>query len=226
MRLVAEPENGVVLVAPRRASQREIDAFAAEHRDWIRRQTERLAEQRAAGLGLDRAGFAWIDGTPIPVQYRAAARASARVSSDSVACAGPTSAAAEAAVERLYRRLALERINDVIAVEAAHVGARPLRVGVGDTRSRWGSCTAKGSLRFSWRLILAPPDVLRYVVIHELCHLHRMDHSAAFWALVRDAMPAHREHSDWLREHGWELHAHVARVVGSNGSDHPLVPPV
>ena len=80
-------------------------------------------------------------------------------------------------------------------------------VGVGDPRSRWGSCTSSGAIRYSWRLILAPPDVRRATVAHELAHLLHMDHSPAFHAahariMGGDPRPARA----WLRAHGAELH--------------------
>ena len=75
-----------------------------------------------------------------------------------------------------------------------------------DTRSRWGSCTAKGDLMFNWRLILAPPPVLDYVAAHEVAHLAQMNHSPAFWAEVARLFPAHLEARRWLKTQGSHLH--------------------
>ncbi|MCC5955360.1 MAG: M48 family metallopeptidase [Natronohydrobacter sp.] len=88
-----------------------------------------------------------------------------------------------------------------------------------DTRSRWGSCTADGRLMFSWRLIMAPPQVLHYVAAHEVAHLRHMDHSRAFWACVRELMPDYALHRTWLREHGAALHGYCfnARPAAENG---------
>lgn len=85
--------------------------------------------------------------------------------------------------------------------------ARPLAaVKIGDTRGRWGSCAADGTLRFSWRVILAPPEILRYLVAHEVAHLAEMNHSPRFWAVVAhlcsDAAPSRA----WLHRHGPTLH--------------------
>jgi predicted metal-dependent hydrolase len=76
---------------------------------------------------------------------------------------------------------------------------------IGSQRTLWGSCSPRGNLSFNWRLVLAPFDVLDYVVVHELCHLHVPDHSARFWRLVERQRPAWREQRDWLREHGPEV---------------------
>lgn len=88
---------------------------------------------------------------------------------------------------------------------AAGLGREVTRVSVRDGRSRWGSCTPPGRLSFSWRLLLAPEAVLDYVVVHEVCHLVRPDHSPAFWRLVEDLRPGHATARHWLREHGERL---------------------
>ncbi len=87
------------------------------------------------------------------------------------------------------------------------VRARPLgAVRVGDTRARWGSCAADGTLRFSWRVILAPPDILRYLVAHEVAHLAEMNHSPKFWQVVERLHPDAATARAWLHRHGSALH--------------------
>jgi len=82
------------------------------------------------------------------------------------------------------------------------------RLSLRDTRSRWGSCTADAGLMYSWRLIMAPPDVLRYVAAHEVAHLQEMNHSPAFWALVQQLYGDYRTPRGWLRQHGAGLHSY------------------
>ena len=84
----------------------------------------------------------------------------------------------------------------------AFTGGAYNTIRIGDQRSRWGSCSSNGTLSFNWRLILAPPEILDYVVIHELCHLTHMNHSKAFWELVESVDPDYKEHERWLRENG------------------------
>jgi predicted metal-dependent hydrolase len=113
--------------------------------------------------------------------------------------------AASHAVERWYRNEARGAIAACVTAESRRLGARPSRVAVRDQRTRWGSCSASGGLSFSWRLLLAPAPVLRYVVVHELCHLRRHDHSRVFWSLVDEALPDWRDDAAWLKVHGLAL---------------------
>ena len=86
---------------------------------------------------------------------------------------------------------------------------RPRKVAVKDTRSRWGSCSASGAVSLSWRLAFAPPEVMRYVVIHECCHLTEMNHSFRFWALVgRNYGAGYKSANRWLAKEGRKLFAY------------------
>jgi predicted metal-dependent hydrolase len=88
---------------------------------------------------------------------------------------------------------------------AARIGHQITRVSVRDTRSRWGSCSAKGNLSFSWRLIFAPEEVVDYVVAHEVAHLAEMNHGPRFWRLVETLAPGNARQRRWLDRHRAEL---------------------
>ena len=103
------------------------------------------------------------------------------------------------------RAVALERIVPIVEEEAPRLGVVVRRISVRDQRTRWGSCSARGTLSFNWRLVLAPHEVLDYVVVHELCHLREQNHSPRFWALVEELRPDYRAQKQWLKRHGWEL---------------------
>jgi predicted metal-dependent hydrolase len=103
-------------------------------------------------------------------------------------------------------RLAVrELVAMLVDEEGPEIGVAPARIQIRDQRSRWGSCSTSGTLSFNWRLVLAPFDVLDYVVVHELCHLREPNHSRRFWTLVEDRRPEWRAQRDWLHEHGPEL---------------------
>ena len=88
------------------------------------------------------------------------------------------------------------------------------RITIRDQKTRWGSCSSRGTLSFNYRLIFAPPGILDYVVVHELCHLTHMNHSKDFWDMVARVMPDYRIRKQWLRDHGQELtlENHLAQV--------------
>lgn len=110
-----------------------------------------------------------------------------------------------AALEKRYIEAAKDYFPKRAACFLPFTGGNFNRITIRDQKTRWGSCSAKGTLSFNWRLMLAPPAVLDYVVVHELCHLTHMDHSKAFWALVESVCPDYRAHRKWLKEHGHEL---------------------
>ena len=108
-------------------------------------------------------------------------------------------------LEKRYRRAASEYFPKRVQYYEQLMGVHHTRIAIRDQKTRWGSCSSNGTLSFNWRLMLAPPHILDYVVVHELCHLIHMDHSAAFWKTVESVMPDYRECRQWLRVHGQEL---------------------
>jgi hypothetical protein len=103
------------------------------------------------------------------------------------------------------RVAARELVTMVLEEESVALGVSYQRVQIRDQRTRWGSCSARGTLSFNWRLALAPFEVLDYVVVHELCHLREPNHSARFWRLVASRRPGWRGQRAWLTTHGPEL---------------------
>jgi predicted metal-dependent hydrolase len=106
------------------------------------------------------------------------------------------------------RRLARDCVGEAGERVASQLEVSFRRITIRDTRSLWGSCSPTGRLSFSWRLILGPPEVLEYVVAHELCHLRIGGHPPSFWRLVESVRPTYRREREWLRDHGWELLAY------------------
>ena len=109
-------------------------------------------------------------------------------------------------MEGWYRREARALLEERSRALARTLDAHLAEITVRDPRSRWGSCSRRGRISYSWRLLLAPESVLDYVVAHEVCHLRRPDHSPAFWELVHQVCPGADAARGWLREHGPELH--------------------
>lgn len=115
------------------------------------------------------------------------------------------SAVQKNALEKRYKEAAREYIPKRVTYYQAITGGNYSRISIRNQKTRWGSCSAKGTLSFNWRLMLAPPSILDYVVVHELCHLTHMNHSPAFWQAVEKAFPDYRNARKWLKDHGSEL---------------------
>ena len=109
------------------------------------------------------------------------------------------------ALKKRYRDKARARFESRVAYYHKITGGRYTSVTVRDQKTRWGSFSSRGTLSFNYRLIFAPPEILDYVVVHELCHLTHMNHSADFWNMVGSVMPEYKIYRKWLKEHGHEL---------------------
>ena len=113
--------------------------------------------------------------------------------------------AAQNAFESLYAEKGRDRITRRVAFFSRKVGVVPGKVLIKNIGYRWASCLKNGDLHFHWKCMMAPATVIDYIVVHELCHLHHRDHSAAFWNEVDKVMPDYRERKEWLRVRGAEL---------------------
>lgn len=110
--------------------------------------------------------------------------------------------AAKAAFRAFYAARGLERIQQRVDYFAAKVGVTVRRLTVRELGNRWGSCSPKGNIALHWKCMMAPASVIDYLIVHELCHLHHLDHTDAFWNEVDKIMPNYRERKEWLRVNG------------------------
>ena len=106
------------------------------------------------------------------------------------------------ALEARYRELARAVISQRAAYFAAKMGDTFGRISIRAQKTRWGSCSSRGNLNFNWKLILMPPEILDYVVVHELAHRKQMNHSKLFWAEVERVLPDYVKRRRWLKENG------------------------
>lgn len=110
------------------------------------------------------------------------------------------------ALEKRYRQAAREYFSSRVSFYAKILQVTFSSITIRNQKTRWGSCSSRGTLSFNWRLMLAPPRILDYVVVHELCHLIHMNHSADFWREVERILPDYKESRKWLKENGHTLH--------------------
>ncbi len=202
---VSRLDGRVTLTLPKGASRRHALAFAEDQAEWIRRQLETqseslrpmpgatlpiMGEERAIITGAVRAPR--LTETGIEVPARDPERTPARLAA-------------------FLKHEARAALTGAAARHAAALGVSHGRLTLRDTRSRWGSCSSSGDLMFSWRLIMAPPEVLDYVAAHEVAHLIEMNHSAAFWARVEQTCPTYRGPRRWLQDNAPALHRYRFR---------------
>lgn len=189
--------DGVVLVLPLRARLEDGLSLVRSHASWIRSQLESQPPRVPFADGAQLP----VNGRPLTVRLTAGARREVRADGDHLVVQGP-SGAASSLVGSWLRGEARQVILRLIGEKASSLRRAPSGVGVRDTRSRWGSCSSRGRLSFCWRLILAPPLVLDYVVAHELAHLDHRAHDGAFWAKVDELCREAAAGRIWLRHHG------------------------
>jgi predicted metal-dependent hydrolase len=203
MRLRVDPRDGEVrLTLPQRASLRFALAWAEEQRPWVETQLGKVTPRCPLVPGL----VLPVGGASLRLVHAPERRLSER-RDDALFVGGPLDMF-ETRVLRWLKREALRVLTVETHEIAARAGVTVRRVGVGDTRSRWGSCTVDGDIRYSWRLILAPPHVRRGTVAHEVSHRVHMNHGPAFKALERELLGASPSAGrEWLRRHGASLYA-------------------
>ena len=207
----ALPGGETRVYAPAYLPLRQADALVRERMDSLLEMHARLERQLAENRLLHPVGEGsrvCIEGRAYSLQRRQAARVSLKLEGENCILSLPApedEAAVRAALKQALSRRALTRIRERLDEYAPRIGVSYGRVAIRDQKSRWGSCSAKHNLNFNWKLIMAPEEALRYVVIHELCHLIEFNHSARFWKLVETQMPEYEAWKKWLKAHGSEL---------------------
>jgi predicted metal-dependent hydrolase len=179
------------------APEHEALAFLRDRADWVRGHLDQAPEPRIARIGE----AIPVCGVPRPIVAgagRAARFADGRISVPEGPRTGPK-------VKALLTAMARERLMSSVARHAQSIGRTPGRLTLRDTRSRWGSCSAKGDLMFSFRLIMTPPEILDYVAAHEVAHLVEMNHGPGFWDLCHRLCPTTDTHRRWLKKNGAEF---------------------
>ncbi len=200
VRVTVDAARGVQVVLPRRAAEREAAAAVRELRPWISR---RVGELRRAQATVDARGETLpFLGRTLQVHAEPGRSRARRRDDELLVPEGPERGPA---IERWYRHAARDEITTRLDRACATAGLEYERLTIRGQRTRWASCSARRSMSFNWRLLLAPAAVLDYVVWHEVCHLRVMDHSPAFWSELERWCPDYRVHKEWLRRHGQTL---------------------
>lgn len=205
--------NGTITVRPPVAyTPEQVDDVVRHKRLWIYRNLAEWRDMNACAVTRD-----WVDGETflyLGRSYRLSLVAGADkdlklrhgefcLSRRLVENGGID--AARAAFQNFYTEKGVARVNERISRFAPKVGVEANKVRVRDTGYRWASCGKNGSLQFHWKCMMAPPRIIDYLVVHELCHLHYQSHDDAFWNEVDKVLPDYRERKEWLRRYGASL---------------------
>lgn len=189
---------------PRRGTLKDARVFAANHRAWILAQLEKRRARREAGKHWSSGTEVLFRGERHPLRFEAIGEqrfvhlATERIPLESAVEQGTP--AVRIAIESQLRALAENELpGRVRELSSALRCAGVVRVSIRNQRSRWGSCSRRGTVSLNWRLIQLPAFVRDYIIIHELMHLREMNHSARFWKHVEEACPNYREAELWLK---------------------------
>ena len=182
LRLRLDEARGVLtLTCPKRVGRRAALDWALRQSEWVDRQIARIepGEPFVHGAAIP------LMGKPVLLEWDESWPRTPHLAGAALRCGGPATSFA-ARIERFLRSLARETLSAETRNAAARAGVSVRSVKVGDASSRWGSCSESGSIRYSWRLILAPQHLLRWVVAHEVAHRRHMNHGPDFRALEAD----------------------------------------
>lgn len=187
--------KGVTVTKPSWVSRRDAESFLSESHAWIQKQLD--ARQ---AVPRDRVYYRGdecrvLEASVPPVRF----------AESQFWAPGDTEEERLEAVMVWLKRRSRPLIREAVHRWGVQMGVQPTRIGLRDQTSRWGSCSSTGSLSFNWRLVMAPVDVLEYIVVHELAHLVEHNHSRRFWQIVEHHCPMYRQCEDWLDTHGERL---------------------
>ena len=207
--LVVQPNGELLVRAPQRATLKQINAMLKQHADWIaKKQTEVKARQDAftPRQFVNGEEFLFL-GKNYPLKLVQLAKPTLALNG-TFQLAKSVEGQAKEIFERWYKKQARQIFNERITHYAEKYGFDVKQVKLSSARTRWGSCSSKGYINLTWRLVMTPLEIIDYVAVHELCHLREANHSPAFWAQVAAILPDYKVRRRWLKENGarfyWE----------------------
>lgn len=192
----------LVIRAPSRMSKRRIFHFLEEKEEWIQKTITKMHLKKKE-LSVPENTFLFL-GKHTSIRMRIQKK-SIEWCDDVLFFSPKAWEEKEASFEKFAREYLRRMAQEYALVYAEEIGMTYSSIRIGSAKTRWGSCTSKGNLSFSWRLLSAPEEVVKYVIAHEVAHLKEMNHSKRFWAIVEKLCPDYKEQKKWLRENGHAL---------------------
>jgi predicted metal-dependent hydrolase len=191
-------QGQVVVTLPRGTSQADLTRALEKHRAWI----ERRVAERTAAWGRLKEGEAYFLGQPLRLTALRGAPGSVSLNDNAIRVPIIDDADLWPRLTAWYREQALRLLQERVRHRGTQMGLKPGPVELKEWRRRWGECHPDGTLKFNWRLILCPPAVIDYVVVHELAHLKVPGHNPRFWGQVAKVLPDYAARRRWLNREG------------------------
>ena len=198
--------DGVVVTIPRGITHADAQKFLLEHSGWITAQLDKMSRHGSRNQ-LPEDVLLW-QGSPVQLQRieepgrKSRAKVEQANSRLRVYLPVGSKISTREAAQSWMRAESRQMIEKMVVEQARRMGARPKAISIRDQRTRWGSCSSRGGLSFNWRLVMTPPWVMEYVVVHELAHLFQPNHSKDFWMEVGRYFPDYKAARTWLRKNG------------------------
>ncbi len=205
-----DPSKGIIVRAPKGARDSEIRHLLEKKISWINKHLA-LARQRASEIPRHNfmAGDIFLfRGENYSLIFEPAKKNHVDIAGHYIIVGLKPDIPQEKIPEimkKWYIARAREIFNERVLVYSRGLGVKPARIAIRGQSKRWGSCSAKGNLNLNWKLVMAPPEILNYVVAHELCHLKHPNHQSEFWEMLGNQMPDYAAHRDWLKQNGHKL---------------------
>lgn len=202
--------RGVTVTLPKGTRPAAAERFLQENAQWLLLQLEKMEKAKQSRKLLPE-DVIFYHGVPTRIQVVQEAERLSRMRVDIaqnalvVRVPAGTRAAPRSLVEPWLKAQARIELAELLKQQAARMRVSPKKLTIRDQRTRWGSCSTNGTISLNWRLIMALPSVMEYVVIHELAHLQQPNHFSAFWAVVARYAPTYKESRQWMRKHAAQL---------------------
>jgi len=202
--LIVETDGMLTVRAPLRMKEADIRQFIEEKKDWIKRkQAQALKDAPVPRQYLDGERFLYL-GKEAPLRI-VPDQKPALIMDKVFKLTKSAQPQAESVFEAWYKKQARMVLTERVKFFAQKYGFKVGKIRISSARTRWGSYSSKGTLSFTWRLVMAPLEIIDYVVLHELCHLKEMNHSRAFWERVETILPDYKRRRKWLKKNGGAL---------------------
>jgi len=201
--LIVQPNGKVIVRAPLRTSQRLIQEFVKSKSDWLTFTLDRVKKRQAVNptLSFKEGSLFWYLGKQFPLSL---VSNQSKIFSFRQGFFLKTSHLDQSkrVFEKWYKQEAKKTLSERTHYYAQKYGFSFKKINITSAKTRWGSCSTRGSINFTWRLIMVPLEMIDYVIIHELVHTKIPNHSQKFWEMVEKFLPDYRKRRLWLKKNG------------------------